>query len=171
MPTLINHRRITDNDWTTLDAESTLPETGRVILPWDRWLLEQDTLRHRHGLEVGVLVNGDVPVHELGPLCEAFSLIALEFPAATDGRCYSHASVLRTEYGYTGELRAVGDVRRDQLAYMERVGINAYLLPGDEAQARDALGAFVEFSVHYQNAAPRSLPRIKRRLERAEAAA
>lgn len=162
MPTLIKDRRIQPDDWLVVTDEDPVPPTGSVILDWDRWILEQETLRGRSD-PLGVRVNGDVPIQELGPQSKRFDLIALEFPAATDGRCYSHARVLRTRYEFRGELRATGNVLRDQLAFMERVGIDSYLLERDRSYAEQALAAFAEISVTYQAAPLDALPRIRRR--------
>lgn len=84
-------------------------------------------------------------------------LIALDFPAFKDGRCYSHARLLRERYDYQGELRAVGDVLRDQLFFMKRCGIDSFQLRSDK-DMEDALNAFNDFSVKYQTAADGAPP-------------
>ncbi len=170
MPVLISDRRIQPDDaWLMIADEAPIPQEGPVVLGWDRWILEQETLRGRSD-PLGIRVNGDVPIQELGPQAERFDLIALEFPVATDGRCYSHARVLRTQYRFRGELRAVGNVLRDQIAFMERVGINSFLLDQGRSYAEQALAALGEISVAYQTAPLDTLPRIRRRLAGAEPA-
>ena len=86
---------------------------------------------------IGVLLGpADDPaalVHDLPQL----ALVAVDFPHATDGRGYSTARLLRERYGYTGELRAVGDVGRDQLFYLARVGFDAFAL----REGEDVAGA------------------------------
>ena len=145
---IIRDGAIVDDAWIHVGDEEALPARGDVILGHDRWLTEREGLRDYPG-RIGVCIRGDTPLDEVIPELDNLALIALEFPAFKDGRCYSHARVLRMRYGFEGELRAVGDVLRDQLAYMARVGINAYELRSDRSM-EDALNAFSEFSVHYQ---------------------
>lgn len=84
------------------------------------------------------------------------------FPTFADGRGYSIARLLRERHGYTGELRAVGDVQRDQLFYLSRVGFDAFLLrDGEDAAA--ALAALADFSEAYQAAVDRPQPLFRRR--------
>jgi uncharacterized protein (DUF934 family) len=79
----------------------------------------------------------------------AASRVEIHFPKFGDGRGFSLARLLRTRYGYTGELRAVGHVTRDHLLFMERVGFDAYeLREGEDAEA--ALASFGDFSASYQ---------------------
>jgi uncharacterized protein (DUF934 family) len=88
--------------------------------------------------------------------------VEVNFPKFTDGRGYSIARLLRERHGYRGELRAVGDVQRDQLSYLSRVGFDAFLLrEGEEAAA--ALSALAGFSEAYQASADRPLPLFRRR--------
>ncbi len=161
MPNLIRDRKLVDDDtWTHLDDEQPVPASGDVTVSWQRWQAEADTLRNRDG-RLGVRLDGDVPVEELAGLTE-LPLIALHFPAFKDGRCYSHARLLRSRHGYAGEIRAIGDVLRDQLAYMERCGINAFEIREDRS-ADEALQAFDEFSVDYQGRSERPFPLRLRR--------
>jgi uncharacterized protein (DUF934 family) len=89
-------------------------------------------------------------------------LVALEFPRFTDGRPYSHARLLRQRLGYRGELRAVGNVLRDQLLFMRRCGFDAFELP-DGADVAAWLSAFDEISVFYQPAADGAPPAMELR--------
>jgi uncharacterized protein (DUF934 family) len=88
--------------------------------------------------------------------------VEVSFPSATDGRGYSIARLLRERHGYGGELRAVGDVKRDQLFNLARCGFDAFLLLKDE-DADGALGAFDDFSEAYQASVERPLPLFRRR--------
>jgi len=88
--------------------------------------------------------------------------VEVNFPKFTDGRGYSIARLLRERYGYAGELRAVGDVQRDQLYYLARVGFDAFLLREGE-DAEGALAALGEFSEAYQSSVERPLPLFRRR--------
>lgn len=96
--------------------------------------------------------------HRLG----AVARVEVNFPSLADGRGYSIARLLRERYGYGGELRAVGDVQRDQLLYLARCGFNAFLLRKHE-DADDALAAFGELSESYQASAAQPQPLFRRR--------
>lgn len=96
--------------------------------------------------------------HRLGTA----SRVEVNFPSFTDGRGYSIARVLRERYGYRGELRAVGDVQRDQLYYLARVGFDAFLLR-DGVDAEEALSAFHDFTEAYQSSVEQPQPLFRRR--------
>jgi len=115
------------------------------------WQADRDALIAR-GVPLGLTLNPDDAVEPLGPDVHRFDLIALDFPAFTDGRPYSAARLLRERFGYRGELRATGDVQRDQMAFMARCGFDAFEV-ADERAAKDFAAAQAEISVTYQPAA------------------
>ena len=89
-------------------------------------------------------------------------VIAINFPKFGDGRGYSIARLLRERYGYTGELRAVGEVARDHLHAMAQCGFDAFQLREGE-NPQEALEAFGDFSEQYQATAAQPLPLFRRR--------
>ena len=89
------------------------------------------------------------------------SAIAIEFPAFNDGRGLSLAVLLRTRYGYTGELRAVGAVHEDILHYMTRCGFDAFELP-DERDAHTALDVIEPYTGQYQGSVTQPEPAFRR---------
>ena len=93
---------------------------------------------------------------------DTLARIEVHFPTVTDGRGYSTARLLRERLGYRGELRAVGDVQRDQLFYLSRVGFDAFLLRDGE-DAERALAALRDFSEAYQASVERPQPLFRRR--------
>ena len=93
---------------------------------------------------------------ELLPHLGRLSLVEVNFPAFGDGRGYSSARILR-EAGYEGELRAVGDVLVDQLAYMRRCGFDAFD-PDAPLDAEDVEAAFARWPEVYQSAADSRTP-------------
>ncbi|GJL95786.1 MAG: hypothetical protein DHS20C05_21910 [Hyphococcus sp.] len=97
-----------------------------------------------------------------------FSVVILEFPTFKDGRAYSQARLLRQRYGYTGEIRARGNVLRDQLWFMARCGVNAFEFSAENAN--DAKTALQEFSYAYQSCADKRAPVWRRRFDRSVAA-
>lgn len=162
MPQLIKHRRlVSDDPWHELDDSGSVPECD-LIVPLYRYLEERDLFLRRGNGRTGLQVDGTVAAEDLRPWLRELDLIAIVFPAFSDGRGYSLARQLRQTHGYTGELRATGNVLRDQLAYLERVGFDSFLLEAGH-KAHDALRAFTEFSGHYQNAPLEDLPRFQRR--------
>jgi uncharacterized protein (DUF934 family) len=94
-------------------------------------------------------------------------LIAVDFPSFRDGRGYSIATLLRSRYGWDGELRAVGDVLRDQLNYMRRCGFDAFAVRADK-NIDDAIKSFSHYSVQYQGAVDNPLPLFRKRLAQME---
>jgi len=88
--------------------------------------------------------------------------VEVNFPSFTDGRGYSIARLLRERHGYRGELRAVGDVQRDQLFYLARCGFDAFLLR-DGQDAGESIAALTDFSEAYQASVERPQPLLRRR--------
>jgi uncharacterized protein (DUF934 family) len=111
--------------------------------------------------EVVRLEPSDDPAKLAGRLGE-IARIEVNFPKFGDGRGYSIARLLRERYGYKGEIRAVGDVGRDSLIYMERSGFDAFLLRDGE-DAAEALTGFADFSDAYQATVANPLPLFRRR--------
>ena len=115
-----------------------------------------------------LVLPNDVNVLELGDAVKAFDAIVLEFPKFADGRAYSQARRLREQLGFQGEIRARGDLGRDQALFMARSGVSAFEIDQDAVSGfREALQAF---SVFYQPSADASQPAWRRRLEKALAA-
>ena len=162
MPRLIRNREIVDDPYvlvreaTGLDA---LPDGQPVIVPLALWQGRRAALIARG--EAGVwLAPADEPAALAGDV-DRLPLIAIDFPQFTDGRGYSHARLLRERHCYAGELRAIGDVQRDQLYYLAQCGFNAFSIP-DGKDAGDALAGFADFSDGYQ-ATPSRVPWFRRR--------
>jgi uncharacterized protein (DUF934 family) len=160
MPRLIADGRVSEDGWLSLADDAPAPASGDVIVSLKRWLVERDALLARDG-GVGVRLTGGDPLDAIVPDLPRFAVIALEFPSFKDGRSFSLARLLRQRHGYTGQLRAVGDVLRDQIAFMRRCGIDAFELRADRS-AEDALAAFGEFTVAYQAAADEERPLFRR---------
>lgn len=164
MPRLIAGGKVVDDGWTHIADDTPLPASGDVIVSLKRWLGERAALLARRG-GVGVRLTGGDALDAIVSDLPRLPLIALEFPNFKDGRSYSLARLLRERHGYTGQIRAVGDVLRDQVAFMRRCGFDAFELRADRS-AEDALAAFREFSVAYQAAADEKRP-LFRRVQRA----
>ena len=154
---------VLEDDWQRIaeaDPGQPLPE-GDLIVPLAYWRNNRELLS-RHNGRVAVCLNGDDSLDDVSAALDQFELVALEFPKFTDGRCYSHARLLRDRFRYRGEIRAVGEVLRDQLFFMRRCGIDSYQVREDK-DAQDALKGLSDFSVKYQTAADGALPVYKLR--------
>lgn len=137
-----------------------LPE-GAIVVPLAVWKEQRESLKTR-GASVGVWLKPDDEPGELAADVATLAFIAVHFPKFTDGRGYSTATLLRRRYGYQGELRAFGDVGRDQLFFLKRVGFDSFAL----APHRDpvsAIESFDDFSVKYQGAIDDAVPLFRKR--------
>ena len=147
------------------DAIAALPvPAGQVIVPVAVWNAQRETLLARAAAgEIGVWIASDERPEVLKDDLSKFALVAVDFPKFTDGRGYSIAYNLRTRLAYTGELRAIGDVLRDQLFSMYRVGFDAYATRPDR-DIHDALKGLSDFSETYQASVDQKLPLFRRHL-------
>ncbi|EXF93014.1 hypothetical protein HK44_004780 [Pseudomonas fluorescens HK44] len=151
--------KVDDDPWTLVrDLESKLP-TGPLILPLALWLKRR--IDHPPSREA-VWLGPDDEVESLKPWLTLLPMIALEFPSFRDGRAYSQAYLLRTRLGWAGELRAIGDVLRDQLSHMRQCGFDAFAVREDKC-AEDALKGLVGMSVHYGRSVIEPRPLFRRR--------
>ncbi len=160
---IIKKRSIIEDTWLFIapdSDETTLPE-GQLILPLKLWETCHNKAVHQNRI-FGVALSSDEMIDDIVENLDKLSVIALEFPAFKDGRHYSSARLLRERYNYQGEIRAYGDVNRDQLAFMARVGFDAFQLSPD-ADLESALSAFDDFSVNYQGSYDQPLPLYRRR--------
>jgi len=162
---IIKNKTIATDDWTVLRLdESDSPHdvavpNGKIIVPLKVWQAQSDALRARTAL--GVWLASDERAEELKNDLAMFSVIAVDFSKFSDGRCYTIARHLRIRLGYTGELRAIGDVLRDQMFYMQRVGFDAFATRLDK-DIGAALKGLNDFSVTYQASSDERLPLFRR---------
>ena len=154
MPTRIKvidgHMYPADDPFTSVADDEDLPQ-GDVILSLARFQAEGDRLLS-DGRSVGVRLKSDEEVEALAYDLPRLSVVALEFPKFRDGRAYSNARLLRQRYGFAGEVRAVGDVLREQAHFMLRCGFDAFE-PADGTGAQQWEAATRRFRHVYQRAA------------------
>ena len=162
MPRLIKNRKLAADDWKLIQEGEAFPASGDVIVPLSLWLAKREILLARVG-RTGVCLKPEDEPAALATDFAVLPLIAVLFPAFTDGRGYSTARLLRERYGYTGELRAIGDVLHDNVFYLSRVGFDAIALREGE-DAKEALSAFKDFTEAYQISVERPQPLFRRRL-------
>jgi len=169
MALIIKNRAVVNDDWTVVraPADGASPAAGalaagRVLVPFSLWKEQKDALvASRSKDELGVWLAPDDEPADLVADFDKIALIAVDFPVFRDGRGFSIGRLLRERYQWTGELRAIGDVLRDQLFQMYRCGFNAYATRQDR-NIHDALKGLTVFSETYQASVDNPLPLFRR---------
>jgi uncharacterized protein (DUF934 family) len=147
---LFRESGVVDDVWTKLADDQPVPADGPVLVTLARWRGARAALLARRG-PIGVALANSDAVESLGGDSSRFDLVALHFPKFSDGRAYSQARLLRGRFSYGGELRATGNVLRDQLPFMLRCGFDSF--ESEQKDFAQALsGARTLFSVVYQPA-------------------
>lgn len=145
MRKILKQREVIADRWRYVEEDAS---AAAVIVPLAQFQAERDALL-ASGRQIGVKLAPADKVEALADVAAKLGLIALEFTSFGEGRGYSQAHILRRRLGFTGELRAVGKVQRDQLFNMARCGVDAYELPKGTDLAV-ALTAFDDYTVAYQ---------------------
>lgn len=166
MAIIIKDRNVVTDPWQRLEpnADGSLPEalpSGDIIVPLALWQSQREALLARPG-RIGVWLNSNEEPAAIAGDLKHFGVVAVKFPKVTDGRGYSIARLLRERYGWKGELRAFGDIWRDQLFFLASCGFSAFALRESE-DPQEALAAFGDFSEAYQSSVERPLPLFRRR--------
>ena len=157
--------RVENDVWHTLGLQadedlSHLP-AGPILVPLAVWNARRLELLAR-GDPIGVWLKPDDEPGDIAGDLDKLALVAVHFPKFGDGRGYSTGALLRTRFGYRGELRAFGDVGRDQLFYLARCGFDAFRL-ADHRDPESALASFSDFTVRYQGSVDDPVPLYRKR--------
>lgn len=150
---------LADDETPAADARDLLVSFARFQADGDAWLAE--------GRRVGVRLKPDEPVEGLAYDLPRLALVALEFPKFRDGRAFTSAALLRERYGFTGEIRAVGDVLRDLAKDMVRCGFDSFE-PADGSSPEEWAASALRFRHVYQSAADHRPPAFRERMGEAE---
>lgn len=146
-------------------AETAIPPEGKIIVPLRVFIARNNELASRlQAGEVGVWLATHEPIETLiqhQTDLNTLPLIAIFVERFADGRIFSLGTLLRTRYGFKNELRAFGDVLRDQLFFLKRCGFNSYVIRTDRS-AEDAIASLKDFSQPYQGAVDEPKPLFKR---------
>ena len=145
---LIRQGKIAEDPYRRVGDDEALPADGAVLVSLARWQADRAALLERAD-PVGVVLQSDQSPELIGDDLGRIALIALEFPQFRDGRAYSYARILRERFGYSGEVRAVGDVLMEQLHFMLRTGFDAFEIEGEDPLAQFE-AAQSDFTVWYQ---------------------
>ncbi len=147
---------VTGDAWIRIADDELLPQGKPAMVSLARWIEDRDSLSGRNA-PTGVWLRSDEqPDDILGDLA-TLPVVALDFPNMNDGRHFTTARLLRERHGFTGELRATGQVLRDQLFFMARCGFDSFEL-AEGRSADSASAAFGEFSAVYQPATDGRIP-------------
>ena len=147
---LIKNGAFAENIFMALADDQEPPLGAPVVVSLKRWQIEGEALIGRN-VALGVKLGADQSPDALGDDVHRLALIVLEFPKFRDGRGYSWARLLRQRLGFKGEIRAAGEVLRDQWLFKSRCGIDAFeVKPGTRIE--DFRTALAEQTVFYQPA-------------------
>lgn len=172
MPTLIRLRpgapagvtsqaSVAEDAFITLGEADPVPETGGVVLPLARLVVELEELG-LDGRKIGALVTVDDDLDRLLPHLPRLAVVALRFDKYRDGRSYTTAVLLRSRHGFTGELRAVGDVLVEEATQMIRCGFDSFSV-ADESSAQQWMAKAQSHRHVYQTAPDGRIPAFAER--------
>ena len=160
MPRLVKGNAIVEDNWQVVEADAAGEPGQPTIMPLNAWLA-LDEANRTSGQTAPWIDSGEEFEEAIEQLLNA-PLIALNFPTFMDGRGFSAAEVLRRQYGYKGELRAIGYLMQDQLFFLKRCGFDSVQLrEGTDLDA--AVKSLEDFSVSYQTSADTEVPLFRKR--------
>jgi uncharacterized protein (DUF934 family) len=161
MPLVRGGRVVADPFQRVLD-DAPIPDGVPVLVPAARYIADAAEFARREA-PTGVLWPNNRKISELAPYLDRVDLVALVFPSFKDGRAYSQARLLRERHGFRGELRATGNVLRDQFLFLVRAGFDSFEVV-KEADSAAFAAAVERFSVFYQPAGDRRVPALRARV-------
>ncbi|WP_407148999.1 DUF934 domain-containing protein [Bradyrhizobium sp. ORS 86] len=160
---LVKNGRITTDLFVHVADGAELPGDRAILVTAERFLTDPEALLRRSG-KLGVLWPNNRDLDELVPHLDRIAAVALVFPTFRDGRAYSQARLLRERHGYDGELRATGQVLRDQFVFMTRAGFDAFEVK-KEADADAFAETMKRYSVFYQPTGDGRVTALNRRMQ------
>jgi uncharacterized protein (DUF934 family) len=160
---LVKDGKIASDSFVRVADDAVIPGDGAVLVSATRFLEQAAVLSERNS-QTGVIWPNNRNVADLVPYLDRLAAIALVFPNFRDGRAYSQARLLLERYGYRGELRATGQVLRDQFVFMLRAGFNAFEVRKD-SDAEAFVEAAKRYSVFYQPTGDGRITALHRRMQ------
>src|ERR1017187_4855953 len=160
---LVRGGKITPDPMIHVADDGELPGEGAVLISASRCLEDPEALSLRAG-RTGVNWPNNRDVDDLVPYLNRLAAVALVFPTFRDGRAYSQARLLRERHGYKGELRATGQVLRDQFVFMLRAGFDAFEVK-KESDAEAFAATVKRYSVFYQPTGDGRITALHRRMQ------
>jgi len=160
---LVKNGKITDDAFVRVADDAPLPSDGAILISAARFLEDPEAISGRLG-KTGVVWPNSRDVDDLVPYLDRLAAVALVFPTFRDGRAYSQARLLRERFLYRGELRATGQVLRDQFVFMLRAGFDAFEVK-KEADAEVFAQTAKRYSVFYQPTGDGRVTALNRRMQ------
>jgi len=160
---LVKNAKITDDLFVHMPDGAELPGDGAILVSAARFLEDPEAILRR-AAKVGVIWPNNRDLDDLVPYLERLAAVALVFPSFRDGRAYSQARLLRERHGFDGELRATGQVLRDQFVFMLRAGFDAFEVRKDSDAEAFATTA-KRYSVFYQPTGDGRVTALHRRMQ------
>ncbi|TKT70666.1 DUF934 domain-containing protein [Afipia massiliensis] len=159
---LVKGNTVVADDYVHLADDAELPADGAVLITAERFLADPEAALSRKD-KTGVIWPNNRDVDDLLPHLDRLAAVALVFPVFRDGRAYTQARLLRERFKFRGELRAIGQVLRDQFVFMLRAGFDAF-----EVKKQSDADAFANvakrYSVFYQPTGDGRITAFHRRL-------
>ena len=160
---LVKNGRITTDLFVHVADGAELPGDGAILVSAARFLEDPEAVL-KHAGKVGVVWPNNRDLDDLVPYLDRLAAVALVFPSFRDGRAYSQARLLRERHGYDGEMRATGQVLRDQFVFMSRAGFDAFEVKKD-ADADAFAETMKRYSVFYQPTGDGRVTALNRRMQ------
>jgi uncharacterized protein (DUF934 family) len=160
---LVKGGKITADGFTHVADDLELASEGGALISAARFLENPEAVMQRAG-KLGVIWPNNRDVDDLVPWLDRLSVVGLVFPTFRDGRAYSQARLLRERFGYRGELRATGQVLRDQFVFMLRAGFDAFEVK-KEADAEAFAATVKRYTVFYQPTGDGRVTALHRRMQ------
>jgi uncharacterized protein (DUF934 family) len=160
---LVKNGKIATDIFVHVADDAELPSDGAVLISAARFLENPEAISRRLG-KTGVIWPNNRDVDDLVPHLDRLAVVALVFPTFRDGRAYSQARLLRERYGFKGELRATGQVLRDQFLFMLRAGFDAFEVKKD-SDAEAFTNTAKRYSVFYQPTGDGRLTALHQRMQ------
>jgi uncharacterized protein (DUF934 family) len=160
---LVKGGKITPDALIHVADDAEIPGEGAILISAAQFLTDPEVFANRAG-KTGVIWPNNRDVDDLVPYLTWLAVIALVFPTFRDGRAYSQARLLRERHGFKGELRATGQVLRDQFVFMLRAGFDAFEVK-KESDAEAFAATVKRYSVFYQPTGDGRLTALHRRMQ------
>ena len=160
---LVKGGKITDDTFVHVADGAELSGDAAVLVSATRFLENPESVLQRKG-KAGVIWPNNRDVDDLVPYLGRLAAVALVFPTFRDGRAYSQARLLRERHGFKGELRATGQVLRDQFIFMLRAGFDAFEVK-KQSDAEAFAATVKRYSVFYQPTGDGRITALHRRMQ------
>jgi uncharacterized protein (DUF934 family) len=160
---LVRNGKISGDAFAHIADDAEIPSGGAVLISAARFLADANALSRRLG-KTGVIWPNNRDVDDLVPYLDRLAVVALVFPTFRDGRAYSQARLLRERHNYRGELRATGQILRDQFVFMLRAGFDAFEVKKD-SDAEAFANTVRRYSVFYQPTGDGRVTALHRRMQ------